>query len=1689
MLLVGLLGTTAAQGRSRDLAPLAVPPATGNNAVITVQVGADRVGTTGVTDLAGTTLQLYDGTTAPTTPVADSWATCVSDADGDCSFVVPNTQTGAAGCFGGAGVNCDRRFWIVQTGVPSGFTENEALRTGNGDGSGSQETPYQFRTGTALRAGNTYTSATDFMIGSGNTNRVASGGVWQQSRINPEPVQKCGLDVALILDLSGSVTAPQLVNLKAAADTFADSLVGTPSQMALFSFSTISPASGATQNYPGLTSVSTQAGADEFKSRYTSWTSGGGTNWDRGLAVPAQSSPTYDIAVVITDGDPTFYSQPAEGPGNFNRLREMENGIFSANALKAKGTRTIAVGVGTGVSDPATRLNLSAISGPTRYDGTNASTADYYQVSNYAVVGDALRQLALGECAGSLSVVKQVVGSDGDIAEATPGGAGWTFDASTTSTGVTLPTTSATTDSSSAVNFPITYSGGATTGEIEVQEQPQAGTTPFPVGGANAVCTNLDTGANVPVVNAGTAGFTVNVPSTAAVSCTVYNQTAAPATVTVDKEWVINGADPVAEGNQPSGFTADLQLSGPDGSGLTPQGWGVTRSGYVAGEQVTIAETVTLEAPAVDPDLCEIGPGAIVEIDGDPVTPIELPAAGRQVELVEGANTYTVRNTVDCESRLTLAKDVEEGTAQPSQWDLSALPGPGTPAGQLPGPSGQAGSAAVTDQVVSAGVPYQLAESGGPPTYVQVDNRTNLQTYPLSTGSWTCIRIDSNGEQIPGFNDGLNGGVTVPIAERIQCTATNQTGLLTLAKDVINSSGGTAVPADFTLRAEPSPLPAVPGLTDVAVTGAATGDAQSVEVRPNHVYTLSESGVEGYELTELLCFVDGTPQPRTQVAVRAGQNVVCVFTNVDNPAQLTLRKIVDAGSTGATQTPADWTLTATPQDIEGQDPVSGNGQDGVTDVEVAGGSYALSESEITGFEAGSWTCQTATGATVPVADGVVTLANGANVTCTITNTAQQSTLTLEKDVVNDDGGAAEVGDWTLTADGPTAGLTGVTGDEAITGVPVEVGSYALSESGPSGYAPQAWECVDGDASVPVEDGTVDIGLGQDVVCTVVNDDEPGTLTLVKEVVNDDGGTAEPTDWLLTADGPTADIIGESGSPGVTGVEVAAGEYTLSETGGTVPSGYTASEWSCEGGAVSDDTVTVANGADVTCTITNDDEPARLTLEKVVFNENGGTAVIGDWTLTATGPTTISGVTGEAAVTDAEVSAGAYDLSEAGPPGYTASDWTCGGGGVIEGSTITLANGEAATCTIVNDDEPATLTLVKEVVNDNGSTAEPTDWTLEADGPTPLSGVTGTEAVTGVTVNAGTYQLDEFGPSGYSATWTCEAAGTELPIDDELNVAVPNGADVTCTAVNDDQPARLTLIKEVVNDDGGTAEPEDWTLTATGPTTISGASGSPEVTSAAVDAGSYQLSEDGPAGYTASDWVCGPDGAVSADGTIRLANGDEATCTITNDDNAVPPASTWTVLKTSDPPSGSTVDPGDVITYTVRAGVVTGSSVDDVVVIDDLSRVLNHASFVEGSIDASAGTATVSGNRLRWTVGVLRGTQTLTYQVRVDDDVDGERLRNVVTADGAEPCPPDGPALGARAVEDDCRTTTHSTPTAGQPPQPGGPGLPGLPDTGGPTLWIALAALALMAAGAWTMGWARRRSTGASVEGDGVDDGV
>ena len=333
------------------------------------------------------------------------------------------------------------------------------------------------------------------------------------------------------------------------------------------------------------------------------------------------------------------------------------------------------------------------------------------------------------------------------------------------------------------------------------------------------------------------------------------------------------------------------------------------------------------------------------------------------------------------------------------------------------------------------------------------------------------------------------------------------------------------------------------------------------------------------------------------------------------------------------------------------------------------------------------------------------------------------------------------------------------------------------------------------ANVAVPAGIVDTNTANNTSSVTVGVLALPRLTLIKQVINDNGGTAVATAWTLTATGPATTISGATGSAAVTSVAVPAGSYALSESGG--PAGYTAATWSCVkngGAAVAADTVSLVGGDVATCTIVNDDQAATLTLVKTVTNDNGGTATVADFPLTATGPTTITGVSGTATVTNAPVSAGVYTLSEVTAAGYTAGAWSCDAG-TLSGDQLTLANGQSATCTIVNDDQAATLTLVKTVDNTGGGTAIATDWTLTATGTTTITGAGG---VASTAVSAGTYTLSEStGPTGYVAgAWSCESDG--IPVGSANQVTLASGQPATCTIVNTFQPAPALILDKTAS---------------------------------------------------------------------------------------------------------------------------------------------------------------------------------------------------------------------------------------------------------------------------------------------------
>jgi hypothetical protein len=217
--------------------------------------------------------------------------------------------------------------------------------------------------------------------------------------------------------------------------------------------------------------------------------------------------------------------------------------------------------------------------------------------------------------------------------------------------------------------------------------------------------------------------------------------------------------------------------------------------------------------------------------------------------------------------------------------------------------------------------------------------------------------------------------------------------------------------------------------------------------------------------------------------------------------------------------------------------------------------------------------------------------------------------------------------------------------------------------------------------------------GMVVDCTFFNKIKAATLTVIKTVVNNNGGTAQASAFTIHVISGGTDYANEGGvaSPGKA-YTLSAGTYVVSES--SLPTGYSSDGITGDCNAAG--SITLAAGDNKTCTITNNDVSPSLTLKKIVSNTHGGNAKAEDFTLTATGPSTLSGkpAAGQDSITG-NVDAGSYTLSESTvPTGYTAAGpYSCvvGAGSPVVSNSLTLAPGDVATCTITNNDSPAVVT--------------------------------------------------------------------------------------------------------------------------------------------------------------------------------------------------------------------------------------------------------------------------------------------------------------------------------------------------------------------------------------------------------------
>jgi Prealbumin-like fold domain len=646
---------------------------------------------------------------------------------------------------------------------------------------------------------------------------------------------------------------------------------------------------------------------------------------------------------------------------------------------------------------------------------------------------------------------------------------------------------------------------------------------------------------------------------------------------------------------------------------------------------------------------------------------------------------------------------------------------------------------------------------------------------------------------------------TIALGQTKTCTLTNNDvqPILHVIKHVVNDNGGSSSAADFTLDSggpndSPDDFPGNEAGTTVHM------DAGS--------FTVTETGPSGYSASF---------SANCTGSLAVGDEKTCTVTNDDQPGHLIIKKHV-INDNGGSKVASDFTL-----DSGGTNDSPDNfaGDEGGTNVTLDAGSYHVTETGPSGYtESDSADCSG-------------TIANGETKTCTVTNDDQPGKLIVIKHVINDNGGSKTAADFTLDSGGTNDSPDNFAGSESGTNVTLDAGSYAVTETGPSGYT----ESDSAGCS-----GT--IANGETKTCTVTNDDEPGHLIVKKHVVNDNGGAKTAADFTLDSGGTNDSPDNFAGDEGGTDVTLDAGSYSVTETG---PSGYARSDSAdCSG--------TIANGETKTCTVTNDDQPGHLIVKKHVINDNGGTKTAADFTLDSGGTNdSPDNFAGDESGTDVTLDAGSYSVTETGPSGYTRSDSAACSG--------TIGNGETKTCTVTNDDQPGHLIVTKHVINDNGGSKVASNFTLDSGGTNDSpSNFAGSESGTNVTLDAGSYSVTETGPSGYTRSDSADCSGT-----------LGNGETKTCTVTNDDQPAHLIVTKHVINDNGGTKTAGDFTLDSGGtndsPSNFAGDEAGTNVT---LDAGSYSVTETGPSGYARSN-------SAYCSGTI--GNGETKTCTVTNDD--------------------------------------------------------------------------------------------------------------------------------------------------------------------------------------------------------------
>jgi uncharacterized repeat protein (TIGR01451 family) len=387
------------------------------------------------------------------------------------------------------------------------------------------------------------------------------------------------------------------------------------------------------------------------------------------------------------------------------------------------------------------------------------------------------------------------------------------------------------------------------------------------------------------------------------------------------------------------------------------------------------------------------------------------------------------------------------------------------------------------EETIGTSSPFSLGsfpgdESG---TLVQVDGDSTYVVTETNPGAYS---VDYSSE-CSGF---------MPADGNRICTVTNNDlpdtqGSLTVVKVVINNYGQPDLVSAFTLN-----------VTDGGNYNQDVTSGLAALLDPA-VYTVSESGPAGYTAA----YSGDCDNQGHTVNVEAGHSYTCTITNTAIAPELTVIKHVVGGQAQA----SDFTMNVTGS-AGGIAPPAASfpGDENGTTITLNVGAYSVDETGISDYtkELGQ--------------DCSGTIGIGEHKTCTITNTYSlppqptTGTLVVKKSVTNNDGGSAVSADFSIhVKSGETeVGGSPQAGSETGTTYTLEAGSYTVSETG------EQTANYDQSFSESCAQGSVTVVAGQEVICTLTNDDKSSggktsgaDLSLDKTVSN---STPNPTDTVI-----------------------------------------------------------------------------------------------------------------------------------------------------------------------------------------------------------------------------------------------------------------------------------------------------------------------------------------------------------------------------------------------------------------------------------------------------------------------------------------------------------------------------------------------------------------------------------------------